>query len=89
MPYCNFAMSGFSEMKLNNFRFQVNGRGMMSNMKTLISNTSSKNTWKRIFESEPPFRVERDDAGGKDRNIDERLHFGLFGWLQGGRGSIQ
>lgn len=44
MPYCNFATSVFSEMKVKSLRFQVNGRGTMSSMKTAISATSSANT---------------------------------------------
>lgn len=44
MPYCNFAIMGFSEMKVKSLRFQVNGRGTMSNMKMAISTTSRTNT---------------------------------------------
>ena len=44
MPYCNFAIMGFSEMKVKSLRFQVNGRGTMSNMKIVISTTSRTNT---------------------------------------------
>ena len=43
-PYCNLAMRGFSEMKVKSLRFMVKGRGMMSDMKTTISNTRSANT---------------------------------------------
>lgn len=44
MPYCSFAMSGFSEMKVKSLRFMVYGRGTISNPKMLISNTRSANT---------------------------------------------
>lgn len=44
MPYCNFAMIGFSEMKVKSLRLMEYGRGTMSNPKTLISNTKSANT---------------------------------------------
>ena len=44
MPYCSFAMSGFSEMKVKSLRFMEYGRGTMSNPKMLISNTRSANT---------------------------------------------
>lgn len=43
-PYCSFAMRGFSEMKVNSLRRQVNGRGMMSDMKITISATRSMKT---------------------------------------------
>ena len=44
MPYCSFAISGLSEIKVKSFRFHVYGRGTMSSMKMLISATRSKNT---------------------------------------------
>ena len=43
-PYCSFAISGFSEMKVKILRFIEYGRGTMSKPKTLISNTRSANT---------------------------------------------
>lgn len=43
-PYCNLAMTGFSEMKVKSLRFIVNGRGMMRDIKTTISNTRSAKT---------------------------------------------
>ena len=43
-PYCNFAISGFSEMKVKSLRFTEYGRGTISKPKTLISNTRSANT---------------------------------------------
>ena len=44
MPYCSFAMSGFSEMNVKSLRFIEYGNGTMSNPKMLISNTKSANT---------------------------------------------
>lgn len=44
IPYCNFATSGFSEMKVKSFRFTVNGSGTTRSMKMLISSTRSANT---------------------------------------------
>jgi len=44
MPYCTFAMRGLSEMKVNSFLRQVNGIGMISAIKTTISNMRSINT---------------------------------------------
>lgn len=44
IPYCNLATSGLSEMKLNIFRFRVNGIGMMSPMKSAISDTNRTKT---------------------------------------------
>ena len=44
IPYCNFATSGFPDMKVKSLRFIVYGRGTMSSMKMLISSTSSANT---------------------------------------------
>lgn len=43
-PYCNFAISGLSEMKVKSLRFQVNGSGTMSSMKMPISAIKSINT---------------------------------------------
>lgn len=43
-PYCNLAMRGFSEMNVKSLRFMVNGRGMMRDMKTTISNTRRAKT---------------------------------------------
>lgn len=47
MPYCNFAIRGFSEMKVKSLRFQVNGRGTMSPMKMDISTTKRTNTYRQ------------------------------------------
>jgi hypothetical protein len=44
MPYWSFAINGLSEMKVNNFRRQVNGRGTMRDMKMSISRTKSPKT---------------------------------------------
>ena len=44
MPYCSFAISGFSEMKVKSLRLKEYGRGTMSKAKIAISNTSSANT---------------------------------------------
>lgn len=44
MPYCSFAISGLSEMNVNNFLRHVNGIGMMSDMKTTISNIRRQKT---------------------------------------------
>lgn len=43
-PYCNFAIIGFSEMKVNRPRFTLNGNGMMSAMNTTISKTRRAKT---------------------------------------------
>lgn len=48
MPYCSFAMSGLSEMKENSFLRQVNGMGMMRDMKRSISNMRSTKTCRVI-----------------------------------------
>jgi hypothetical protein len=37
-------MRGFSEMNVKSLRFMVNGRGMMRDMKTTISNTRRAKT---------------------------------------------
>ncbi len=44
MPYCNFATSGLSEMKLKSLRRQVKGSGTMRSMNKLISPTSMRKT---------------------------------------------
>lgn len=44
MPYCNFATSGFSEMKVKSLRFMVYGSGTMRAQKMPISNIRSTNT---------------------------------------------
>ena len=44
MPYCSFAISGFSEMKVKSLRLKEYGRGTMSKAKIAISNTRSANT---------------------------------------------
>lgn len=43
-PYCNFAMSGFSLMKVKSLRLMVNGIGTIRDMKTTISKTRSPKT---------------------------------------------
>ena len=45
IPYCNFATNGLSEMKVKSLRFQVYGKGTMSSMNMLISETSRRNTY--------------------------------------------
>jgi hypothetical protein len=49
IPYCNFATSGLSDMKVKSFRFRVNGRGTMSSMKMAISATSRRKTWRAVW----------------------------------------
>ena len=44
IPYCNFATSALSEMKVNIFFLHVNGNGRMRSMKMLISERRRKNT---------------------------------------------
>ena len=44
MPYCNFAMIGLSDMKVNNLRRHVKGNGMINAMKMTISVTRRRNT---------------------------------------------
>ena len=44
MPYCNFATSGFSDMKVKSLRFIEYGSGTMRAQKIVISNTRSTNT---------------------------------------------
>lgn len=44
-PYCNFATTGLSEMKVNNFRLMGKGRGMIKPMKTAISKTRRQKTY--------------------------------------------
>ena len=44
MPYCSFAIRGFSEMKVKSLRFIEYGRGTMSKAKMTISKTRSANT---------------------------------------------
>lgn len=45
MPYCNFAIIGLSEMKVNSLRRQVNGRGTIRAQKMAISVTKRRNTY--------------------------------------------
>jgi hypothetical protein len=44
IPYCNFAMSGDSEMKVNILRLMVYGRGTMRPIKMDISVTKRRKT---------------------------------------------
>lgn len=44
IPYCNFATTGLSDIKVKSRTRQVNGSGTMSAMKITISVTSIKNT---------------------------------------------
>lgn len=44
MPYCIFATTGLSDIKVNIFRFMVNGSGMIKPMKRTISATRRRNT---------------------------------------------
>jgi hypothetical protein len=44
IPYCSFAIIGLSDMKVNNLRRHVNGRGTISAMKMIISATKRKKT---------------------------------------------
>lgn len=44
-PYCNFATTGLSEIKVNSFRLTVKGSGRMRPMKTTISITRRTKTY--------------------------------------------
>lgn len=45
MPYWSFAITGLSEMKVNNFFFTVKGSGMMRPTKMTISTTRRRKTY--------------------------------------------
>jgi hypothetical protein len=47
IPYCSFAMTGLSDMKVKSLRRHVNGRGTINAMKMTISVTKRRKTWKQ------------------------------------------
>lgn len=51
MPYCNFATSGFSEMKVKRVLFHVNGSGTINAMNSTISKTRMAKTCDHVSQS--------------------------------------
>jgi hypothetical protein len=54
IPYCNFAISGDSEIKVKSFLRKVNGRGTMRPMKMDISVTRRRKTCKGMMSVSGP-----------------------------------